>query len=631
LLPTARRFGGKMAAMRVFISYRRDDSMVTAALLYKELVGRADFADAFMDIDDIGYGDDFVAAIDSALHDAAVVVVVIGPRWTEMVQARLRGDDWVRHEVATALRLRTPGGAAGRAALRVLPVLIGSATPPAESALPADLAPLARLGMLKFDERSLKASLNSLLEAIQEEDFEGKVRRLQEERRQLEEERLRLERERTRRRRARIATIGAAFALFLAASVGLLDVFNLDTRIASATMLLARVAAPAPKWSDDVVLVGIDEATERAIGRSFDASWRAEHAALIGHAASAAARTVAFDMVLEDPGVEAANAALQAALAATREKMPVVFGVQSLGAEGKGAMLAPFSALARQGINCAGLALGNARSMPLAIDRKGVGADGAAASASAGSAALVAAQPPAAPMPSFALAAYSGGGRVELIDAAAQTVTVRLRPQRRSQVIDYYEDKTLGDTEIGCNVLRKGDRVVSQLIDPYDLPPLDKPPQRIAYERLVAGDPAALALLKDRIVLVGVLLPERPGRPDSDLIPMPWPARDRWGAELIAAQIDAMARDVTIRAMDPLAQWALISGLALLGAYCAHRLRERPRVLRIAALAAIALLWVAASIVWYRTYRQLIGVPYGIVALALGAWLANRNWTRSST
>jgi CHASE2 domain-containing sensor protein len=630
LLPTAHRFGGKMVAMRVFISYRRDDSMVTAALLYKELAGRAEFADAFMDIDDIGYGDDFVAAIDSALHDADVVVVVIGPRWADMLQARLRGDDWVRHEVATALKLRTPDAGRGRAPLRVLPVLIGGAAPPAESALPPDLASLARLGMLKFDERALKASLNTMLEAIQEEDFEGKVRRLQEERRQLEEERQRLERERTRRKRARIATIAAAFALFLAASVGLLDVFNLDTRIASATMLVARIVAPAPKWSDDVVLVAIDEATERAIGRSFDASWRAEHAVLIGHAASAAARTVAFDMVLEDPGVEAANAALQAALAATREKMPVVFGVQTLGADARGAMLAPFSELVRQGVACAGLALGNARSMPLAAERKGAAADDvAAASSSTASAAIVAAQPPASPLSSFALAAYSGGGRVQLIDKAAQTITVRLRPQRRSQVIDYYDDKTLADTEIGCNVLRKGDRVVSQLIDPYDLPPLDGPPQRVAYERLVAGDPAALALIKDRIVLIGVLLRERPGRPDSDLIPMPWPAKDRWGAELIVAQIDAMARSVAIRAMDPLVQWALITGLALLGAYCGHRLRERPLALRIAVLTGVALLWVAASIAWYRSQHELIGVPYGIVALALGAWLANRNWTRT--
>ena len=43
--------------MRVFISYRRDDSMVTAALLYRELTSRSEFADAFMDIRNIGYGD----------------------------------------------------------------------------------------------------------------------------------------------------------------------------------------------------------------------------------------------------------------------------------------------------------------------------------------------------------------------------------------------------------------------------------------------------------------------------------------------------------------------------------------------------------------------------------------------
>src|SRR3954452_1920020 len=87
IVPTGARFGGKIALMRVFISYRRDDSMVTAALLYRELRSRPEFGDAFMDIDDIGYGDDFVAAIDRALHDAeVVVVVVIGPQWTEMLQ-----------------------------------------------------------------------------------------------------------------------------------------------------------------------------------------------------------------------------------------------------------------------------------------------------------------------------------------------------------------------------------------------------------------------------------------------------------------------------------------------------------------------------------------------------------------
>ncbi|HEY2189220.1 MAG TPA: CHASE2 domain-containing protein, partial [Caldimonas sp.] len=495
-MPTARRFGGKIVPMRVFISYRRDDSMVTAALLHRELAGRPEFADAFMDLDDIGYGADFIAAIDAALHDADVVVVVIGPRWIEMLQARLRGDDWVRHEVATALRLRGAGARAGRAALRIVPVLIGGAAPPAESALPADLAPLARLGMLKFDERALKASINSLLETVQEEGFEGKVRRLQDEQRKLEEQRLLLEGERQHWSRARIASVGAAFALFVAAILNVFDLFGLGPRVAGATMLLAHVAAPESPWSGEVVLVGIDEASERKIGRKFDESWRAEHAKLIANAASAAARTVAFDILLEDRGDADANAALQAALAATREQMAVVFGVARRGDDGSGAMLAQFVPLARRGIICAGVAIGQARSMPLAVRRAE-----AAASAPAGTAAG-AVQSTAGLVPSLALAAYSGGGRIDLIDERPKTVVVRLRKQQSAQKVMYYEDLGVADPQPGCEILQPGDRVVAQLLDPYSVPPLRSAPQRVAYEQIVAGDPATLALLKDRIVLV---------------------------------------------------------------------------------------------------------------------------------
>ena len=614
--------------MRVFISYRRDDSMVTAALLYGEIKSRPEFADAFMDIDDIGYGDDFVAAIDAALLAAEVVVVVIGPRWTEMLQARLRGDDWVRHEVATALRLRDAAARPGRAPLRVVPVTIGGAAPPAESALPADLSPLARLGMLRFDEHALKASVNTLLEALLAEGFEGQVRRLREERRKLEEERLLLEGERKRRNRVRLASVGVAFALFFAAIGQLFDFIGLDERVAVVTMLLARVGAPDPPWSGDVVLVGIDEETERKIGRKFDPDWRAEHAIFIANAASAGARTVAFDIFLEHPANDRANAALRDALAALdamREKMPVVFGVQSASIDGSGIgkMLTPFVNLTRQGIACVSLEAGQALAMPLATIRPGAGGPTEVANRPGASASSTVEGPPreAAPLPALALAAYSGGGRIEPPDKShdvAQSVTVRLRGQRRIQTIKYYKAKTLGSPQPGCEVLQPGDRVLRQLLDPYALPALRSPPQRIGYERVVAGDPTALALLKGRVVLVGTLLPGR------DRQPLPWPAEDRWGVELFAAQIDAMARDHAIQRIPPELEWALMTGAALLGAVCGHRLRERRRAVRLAALAAIALAMVVAAVACYRFGDQLVGVTYDLAALALGAWLAKR-------
>ena len=415
------------------------------------------------------------------------------------------------------------------------------------------------------------------------------------------------------------SSASAAFACELQASLTqLFDFIGLDERIAVATMLLARIGAPAPPWSGEVVLVGIDEASERAIGRKFDPNWRAEHAALIANAASAAARTVAFDTVLEDPTSDVANAALRAALAATRDKMPVIFGVQSPARDGAaiGAMLDPFASLARRGVACLGLEGGQAIAMPLAVVRaaSAVGAAGGIGASAPGDAG----QGASAPLAAFGLAAYSGGGRVELVDEIAQSVVVRLRPQRRTQTIDFYKARTLRDPKPGCEVLQPGDRVFGQLIDPYALPPLGTTPQRIAYERVVSGDPAALALLKDRIVVVGTLLPGK------DRQPLPWPAEDRWGVELFAAQIDAMARDVAIMPINLVAEWALITGFALLGASCGHRLRNRP--LRIGVLTVIALVWTMAAVAWYRSEHQLIGVPYDIAALALGAWLANRTW-----
>ena len=123
--------------MKVFISYRRDDSIVHARLIHNELAARFGADDVFMDIDDIDYGDDFVRLIDEHLARADVVVAVIGPRWNELLQRRLQADDYVRHELSSALARR----------MRVIPVLVGGAPPPGTE-LPADLAELRRLNFL---------------------------------------------------------------------------------------------------------------------------------------------------------------------------------------------------------------------------------------------------------------------------------------------------------------------------------------------------------------------------------------------------------------------------------------------------------------------------------------------------
>jgi hypothetical protein len=123
--------------------------------------------------------------------------------------------------------------------------------------------------------------------------------------------------ERKRRVRVRIASVAAAFALFFAAISQFFSFVGLDERVRPRDdAARPRSALPSRHGAAKSFLAGIDAASERDIGRKFGADWRAEHAKFIANAASAAARSVAFDMVLEDSAPDAANAALEAALKA---------------------------------------------------------------------------------------------------------------------------------------------------------------------------------------------------------------------------------------------------------------------------------------------------------------------------
>jgi len=63
--------------------------------------------DVFMDITGIPKGDDFPSAIEEAIGEAKVMLIVIGPEWNR--DDRLSAeDDWVRQEIALALKRRVP-------------------------------------------------------------------------------------------------------------------------------------------------------------------------------------------------------------------------------------------------------------------------------------------------------------------------------------------------------------------------------------------------------------------------------------------------------------------------------------------------------------------------------------------
>lgn len=565
--------------VNVFISYRRDDSAVAAKLLHDELAKHFGADRVFMDIEDIGYGDDFAAAIEGHLAPADVVVVVIGSRWLELLQARLRGDDWVRAEVGRALVRRA---AAGKP--RVIAALVDGAVEPGDG-LPDDLQALKTLNMLRINARALNESLNALAEAVQGERFADVAREREAELR--------------RRRRAQIAGVAIGFVVFLGGWVALFDTLGLDTRAATATMILAAAlpAAPPAPWQGGVVLAAIDEKTEAAVGRRFGPAWRAEHAQFLTRAAEAGARTVAFDLTFASEGPEAADDAFERALAAVKDRLPVIVGVQQM--DDDAPRIAPrLAELVLWGIACAGQRLGLARSLPLVVQRD---------------------RPGAAPvvLPSLALAAFSGGGRVQPPDPVRQRLTFVRAREAEAVELRFHAYETVTRPQTDCEAIRPGDRVASQLFDPRALPPLNALPQRVAYEDVLRGDAQALAALSGRIVLVGVLI----GLGDRVAI---GGRGERWGSELIAAQIDAMARNAAILPVPWVAQWLGAVVLALAGAFVAVRLRRRRTVVRLLVVAAIGGLFIVAAALLYRSEQRLVGIPYGLVALVLGAWAAGR-------
>src|SRR6476620_936107 len=125
--------------MRVFVSYRRDDTAGRAGRLGDSLSTRLGTGNVFQDVGSIAPGVDFEAAILGALADTDATIVVIGPDW-----ATLEGPDalprlrervyYLGQEVAAALTSGQP----------VVPVRVGGGRLPATDELPDELAPLLR-------------------------------------------------------------------------------------------------------------------------------------------------------------------------------------------------------------------------------------------------------------------------------------------------------------------------------------------------------------------------------------------------------------------------------------------------------------------------------------------------------
>src|SRR4051794_39874349 len=103
----------------IFISYRREDRAGGAQRLYQSLCAHFGPDSVFIDVENIGPGDNFVEVIDEKVGFCDALIAVIGKTWLNSMHAdgsRRLDDakDWVRLEITSAISRN----------IKVIPVLV---------------------------------------------------------------------------------------------------------------------------------------------------------------------------------------------------------------------------------------------------------------------------------------------------------------------------------------------------------------------------------------------------------------------------------------------------------------------------------------------------------------------------
>ncbi|MFL6283537.1 MAG: toll/interleukin-1 receptor domain-containing protein [Pyrinomonadaceae bacterium] len=141
----------------VFISYRRNEAAAYARGLYDRLAKHFGREKVFLDLENVGWGEDFVEAITSAAESCAVLIALISREWSRSAGGKAELDDYVRLEVAKALERK----------IRVIPILIQGASMPAPKELPEDLAPLVRRNALALSDTRWERDVEDLMKSLE--------------------------------------------------------------------------------------------------------------------------------------------------------------------------------------------------------------------------------------------------------------------------------------------------------------------------------------------------------------------------------------------------------------------------------------------------------------------------------
>ena len=156
--------------LKVFMNYRREDTQGLAWGLYWPLAMHFGSDNVFLDNGALRGGEEWLRAIKARIAEADVFLALVGERWQETLDERLREQtkDYVASEIEWAL-LRKP-------ALTVIPVVIDGAKVPRALNLPNALKGLAAAEVSRIRQACLRDDVGPLIARLCEiAEREGRV------------------------------------------------------------------------------------------------------------------------------------------------------------------------------------------------------------------------------------------------------------------------------------------------------------------------------------------------------------------------------------------------------------------------------------------------------------------------
>ena len=147
--------------MKVFISYRREDTAAAAGRVYDRLCLLLKQPNVFFDVSGIKGGEDFEKGIASAIDSSDAALIFMGDKWLGPVQSTnavriCEPGDYVRAEVRSALARP----------ILVLPVLVAGAQMPKPEQLPEDIRAITKKNALPLRHDSFDDDAQNIVATI---------------------------------------------------------------------------------------------------------------------------------------------------------------------------------------------------------------------------------------------------------------------------------------------------------------------------------------------------------------------------------------------------------------------------------------------------------------------------------